>query len=56
MPYRATGDPCGAPEAEAVRSGGGQAVVPPYLDDRSTPVPTRGAARAAAVTFRAPGS
>ncbi|MEW2076182.1 D-glycero-beta-D-manno-heptose 1-phosphate adenylyltransferase [Streptomyces sp. NPDC012403] len=42
------------PEAEVLRSWGGQAVVLPYLDGRSTTALARRAAEAAAVALRAP--
>ncbi|MET7292928.1 D-glycero-beta-D-manno-heptose 1-phosphate adenylyltransferase [Streptomyces griseoloalbus] len=42
------------PEAEVLRTWGGQAVVLPYLDGRSTTLLTRRAARAAAVALKSP--
>ncbi|MFI8192309.1 D-glycero-beta-D-manno-heptose 1-phosphate adenylyltransferase [Streptomyces sp. NPDC085946] len=44
------------PEAEVLRDWGGQAVVLPYLDGRSTTLLARRAAKAAAVALRTPGS
>ncbi|MFJ4980138.1 D-glycero-beta-D-manno-heptose 1-phosphate adenylyltransferase [Streptomyces coeruleorubidus] len=44
------------PEAEALRTWGGQAVVLPYLDGRSTTLLTRRAAKAATVALRPSGS
>ncbi|MEV5433646.1 D-glycero-beta-D-manno-heptose 1-phosphate adenylyltransferase [Streptomyces sp. NPDC052701] len=44
------------PEAEALRTWGGQAVVLPYLDGRSTTLLARRAAKAAAVALRSSGS
>ncbi|MET9686569.1 D-glycero-beta-D-manno-heptose 1-phosphate adenylyltransferase [Streptomyces coeruleorubidus] len=44
------------PEAEALRTWGGQAVVLPYLDGRSTTLLTRRAAKAATVALRSSGS
>ncbi|MGV9500890.1 D-glycero-beta-D-manno-heptose 1-phosphate adenylyltransferase [Streptomyces sp. NPDC003642] len=44
------------PEAEALRTWGGQAVVLPYLDGRSTTLLTRRAAKAAVGALRRPGS
>ncbi|MFE9773197.1 D-glycero-beta-D-manno-heptose 1-phosphate adenylyltransferase [Streptomyces sp. NPDC005931] len=44
------------PEAGALRSWGGQAVVLPYLDGRSTTLLTRRAAKAAGVALKAAGS
>jgi rfaE bifunctional protein nucleotidyltransferase chain/domain len=44
------------PEAETLRAWGGQAVVLPYLDGRSTTLLTRRAAKAAATALRPSGS